>query len=247
MKQHLVEISARCQKLTEEARELIDPVQAEQALRNEQSAHKNTKQVLESKLAETRIELDGKVKEFEDEMKSLQKTIIVKNDELEIEKQKLKKAVEVNCKYISTQAKLMEKLDQLGAEIAVCKTKEAEWKNNLDRSVGLLEKVLQERDVYHQLAVREHENCRYAINSASSLKLQHLRDLQGMFKKNVVDKGILSKNRSSGHFHGLGEEVKVMKASLGQKVDEIEKEKKERKEMMKQIEEMTEKLQVPVA
>ena len=74
--------------------------------------------------------------------------------------------------------------------------------------------------------------------------MQHLRDLQGMFKKNVVDGGIL---RNGGHFHSLGQEVGVMKASLGQRVDEMEKNKKDRFDMMKQIEEMTEKLQIPIA
>ena len=38
-----------------------------------------------------------------------------------------------------------------------------------------------------------------------------------------------------------------MKASLGQRVDEMEKNKKERFDMLKQIEDMTEKLQIPIA
>lgn len=135
----------------------------------------NEKQIIEKKLKHKTDENSKLIEDLE--------SYKLANNQLEKDISNLNIKIDVstktNAKYIVSMDQLINKSETLAQDLAVSKAKEQEWKLHTKKSVDLLEKAIEERDIYHLLAAREHENCRYAINSASGLKLQHLK--QGFF------------------------------------------------------------------
>jgi len=166
-----------------------------------------------------------------------------KDAEIQKLRKELEKSVEINAKYIATEATLLEEVKTMAFQNNLAKKREQEWRLHVNKSVSLLEKAIHDRDIYHQLAAREHENCRHAINSASTLKLNHLKDLSKLFKENLENGN--SVGYHSGRFHTLADEIKLIKASVNKRQHEIANRDNAIQGMINEIEEMTEKIMIP--
>jgi len=225
LQSHLTQLSKKCENLTEDARGLVSKTDMEEKLKHERSLFEKERENFETKLSE----FNAKSRDKDDEIDKLRK--------------ELEKSVEINAKYIATEATLLEEVKTLAFQNNLAKKREQEWRLHVNKSVSLLEKAVHDRDIYHQLAAREHENCRHAINSASTLKLSHLRDLSKMFKENLENGN--SVGYHSGRFHTLANEIKLIKASVNKRQSEIVNRGNNMQGMINEIEQMTEKIMIP--
>ena len=168
--------------------------------------------------------------------------ILQENEKLNLEiakgNEQLKLAIENNKKYLASIDILVIKCENYTKDLIKAKNSEKNWKNQTKKSVNLLERALEERDIFHLLAAREHENCRHAINSASGLKLQHLKELSELFKNNV-DSGKLM-NFHSGKLKNMNQEVGFIKAGLEVNADSLsgKQHRENNQKLLKQIDEI---------